>query len=349
MILECPKCEARFSVADAAIPEEGREVKCSKCANVWHATKELSAPVEEAAPAAMPTQAPKALEGDEDAGFPIDTKLSDESPAEKKEAEAQEESGDIDLVFEDKEAEEAFADEEPPAEAEGVEDTPVEEAVEEVAPLVEEPSEDMMDVAEHVEEIPDDELGEGDEEEEYDSNDKFDLNFDIEAVDFNYSYDKHEISGKKEKVDSNLLLYSISAVVLFIAIFSASLFAFKEQLQPMIPDFYEFLGMPRTDGLVLSDVEFRQRPEKGDNKSRFVVEGKIVNQAKQIRQVPIVRVALVDAEGEVIMSREYEADAELKPGEVYPFKASRLDTTFGNRVDHITVDLGNGAELMLRD
>ena len=35
MILTCPNCSAKFAVPDGALPPEGHEVKCSKCAHVW--------------------------------------------------------------------------------------------------------------------------------------------------------------------------------------------------------------------------------------------------------------------------------------------------------------------------
>lgn len=36
MILNCPECKARFLVADALIPNEGRTVRCGNCAHQWH-------------------------------------------------------------------------------------------------------------------------------------------------------------------------------------------------------------------------------------------------------------------------------------------------------------------------
>lgn len=36
MIIQCPACQAKFSVADGAIPAAGRQVRCSRCAHVWH-------------------------------------------------------------------------------------------------------------------------------------------------------------------------------------------------------------------------------------------------------------------------------------------------------------------------
>jgi predicted Zn finger-like uncharacterized protein len=36
MIIECPECETRYETA-ANIPPEGRKVRCTKCAHIWHA------------------------------------------------------------------------------------------------------------------------------------------------------------------------------------------------------------------------------------------------------------------------------------------------------------------------
>lgn len=36
--LICPGCAAEYRVPDSAIPPDGREVECSACGNVWHAT-----------------------------------------------------------------------------------------------------------------------------------------------------------------------------------------------------------------------------------------------------------------------------------------------------------------------
>lgn len=39
MILNCPKCNARFLVADSLIPAGGRTVRCGNCSNQWHVDK----------------------------------------------------------------------------------------------------------------------------------------------------------------------------------------------------------------------------------------------------------------------------------------------------------------------
>lgn len=43
MILECPSCQARFNVADSAIPAAGRMVRCSRCSKQWHVDKDSAA------------------------------------------------------------------------------------------------------------------------------------------------------------------------------------------------------------------------------------------------------------------------------------------------------------------
>lgn len=51
MILTCPSCHARFSVADRLIPEGGRTVRCSKCTHAWHVERtSFSSALEAATP-----------------------------------------------------------------------------------------------------------------------------------------------------------------------------------------------------------------------------------------------------------------------------------------------------------
>lgn len=45
MILECPLCHARFSVAEHLIPADGRMVRCCRCTHAWHVSPVVSASV----------------------------------------------------------------------------------------------------------------------------------------------------------------------------------------------------------------------------------------------------------------------------------------------------------------
>lgn len=154
-----------------------------------------------------------------------------------------------------------------------------------------------------------------------------------------------EIVQQRQKVSALPML--MMTVFLMIIAAGLGLVVFRGALQPALAPVYALMGMYPTDGLALANVEFRERLSR--SKARFVVEGHIVNNAEEPRAVPLLRVAIADASGEWIVSREYEAEGDiLQPGESYPFKATNLDTSFIDRVDHLVVEIGSDTELMLR-
>ncbi len=51
MIIECPRCTARYDVAETLIGQAGKSVRCAKCGNVWLARREA---VEDDAPVQWP-------------------------------------------------------------------------------------------------------------------------------------------------------------------------------------------------------------------------------------------------------------------------------------------------------
>ena len=257
MILECPRCAARFLVESSAIPRDGRTVKCAKCGHQWHAAREAD--------------------------------VAELNPRVQNDA---------------------------PDDAEDTQDT-------QGSWLEEEDASETTDVypePEPFEPMP-------------------------EAVDFDIPPSPHQRQVPPGKTSLMPLLGG--AIFLLLCAMAAALFAFRPTLQPHLGSVYDLLGIPDTSGLVLMDVELRSRPSR--SKARFIVEGKIINQSNGVRKVPTLRVAMMDKEGKVIGSREYEAEETLKPGEFYPFKAGRLETAFADQVDHLIVDLGNGVELMLRE
>ncbi|MCI5049794.1 MAG: zinc-ribbon domain-containing protein [Rickettsiales bacterium] len=331
MILQCPKCSAQFNVSSKAVPEEGRTVRCTKCGNEWLALPEpmddedldlLAIPKEEEAAAEAPAE-----EGSEagsiDDGFAIDDTPADEAAMDPMTA-----ASDANAETPDRQLPDKFDD--------GLDDidmTPDKKGEEgDAAP--EEGAADA-DGGIELEMVDADGEGEGGESPE----------FDQEVLDelMGLELPQHKRADKPKSI----IPLIIGAVVMLIVAMVVSLFAFQSSLQPSMPGIYEMMGMPRTDGLVLMDVKMRRKPS--NDKARFIVEGRIINEAEEPRHVPVLRVSINDKEGNPIVSREYEADVVLEPGAAYPFRASRLDTSFVERVDHLTVDLGNGAELMLRD
>lgn len=115
---------------------------------------------------------------------------------------------------------------------------------------------------------------------------------------------------------------------------------------PVLGSIYSLFGVRTTTGLVFVDVKM-ERVEEGP-KTRFIVSGKIVNRAAEDRTVPVVNVALKDAEGDDVFGRSYDVDIHLKPGEEYPFRIVNVETSFAQNVKTITLDLGNSLELMSR-
>ncbi len=69
MILTCPQCSTRYQADAAKFPSEGRNVRCAKCAHVWHQEApapefepeaEIVAPVPVAPPGPAPAPRPSA-------------------------------------------------------------------------------------------------------------------------------------------------------------------------------------------------------------------------------------------------------------------------------------------------
>ncbi|MBL4721762.1 MAG: zinc-ribbon domain-containing protein, partial [Alphaproteobacteria bacterium] len=56
MLISCPNCSARFKIKAELLGEQGRNVKCAKCAQRWFATPDTLIP-DEPAPVAAPAPA----------------------------------------------------------------------------------------------------------------------------------------------------------------------------------------------------------------------------------------------------------------------------------------------------
>jgi predicted Zn finger-like uncharacterized protein len=86
MILECPSCHSRFKVADAAIPAEGRTVKCSRCAHSWHAMRAPLEFVPIAAPEPMTAEIPEQVPAAPESPPAFEEVLAAASAAEEQQA-----------------------------------------------------------------------------------------------------------------------------------------------------------------------------------------------------------------------------------------------------------------------
>jgi predicted Zn finger-like uncharacterized protein len=109
---------------------------------------------------------------------------------------------------------------------------------------------------------------------------------------------------------------------------------------------YAALGVIPTDGLRFDKVEMTR--EKQGQRTRFLLTGKVVNESPKPRTIPLVRVVLTDKDGKEIWSREYEVSKDVAAGDEYPFRISNVETSFGNQVHRVTMDLGNEMQLSFR-
>lgn len=115
---------------------------------------------------------------------------------------------------------------------------------------------------------------------------------------------------------------------------------------PVVKGIYSALGIATTDGLVFSDVSM-ERTQEG-SKTKFILAGSIRNHSNTARAVPTVRVTLRDKADKAMWGRDYPVNAELKAGEVYPFRITNVETVFAGNVSSIVVDMGNSLQLLVR-
>jgi len=88
MLIECPRCTARYELADGLIGPAGKSVRCAKCGNVWLA-RGLEDPADDA-PLQWP-ESPQRPARDEVAGAAQSVKAGDPALAEYRTA--QDEAG----------------------------------------------------------------------------------------------------------------------------------------------------------------------------------------------------------------------------------------------------------------
>jgi predicted Zn finger-like uncharacterized protein len=115
---------------------------------------------------------------------------------------------------------------------------------------------------------------------------------------------------------------------------------------PVVSGVYAIVGATPTDGLVFKDVAMERVQEGG--KTKFILSGNISNHGSDTRMVPTVRVSLRNASDKAVWGRDYPVNAELKAGEIYPFRITNVETSFAGSVSSIIVDMGNSLQLLLR-
>jgi predicted Zn finger-like uncharacterized protein len=104
-------------------------------------------------------------------------------------------------------------------------------------------------------------------------------------------------------------------------------------------------GFSSSRGLALADVSMTKRPIEG--MTLYEIKGKFINTSDETKELPILKVELVDKTGNLVKFWEFsEKGAKLEPMKSTDFTTGELGVTALG--DRFIVDLGNRLELSLR-
>jgi hypothetical protein len=106
------------------------------------------------------------------------------------------------------------------------------------------------------------------------------------------------------------------------------------------------IGQPRSTGLIINDIGFIKLG--GEKNKLYQVTGNITNTTSGIVNVPLLRVTLVDDEGNSMQYWEFtDQQKEIGPWNKLPFDTGALNIQFqtGSR---LVVEIGSSLELALR-
>jgi predicted Zn finger-like uncharacterized protein len=150
----------------------------------------------------------------------------------------------------------------------------------------------------------------------------------------------------RPRIPTVALKATAAALALLWLVVAAHAHFYSWQSMPVLSSIAGVFGASNTDGLRFHNVTLT--PKKQGQSTSYILSGNLLNESAKDRTVPLVRVRLRDADGADIWSREYALDKTLTPGETYPFRINNVQTTFGDRVARVHVDLGSSTQLMFR-
>ncbi len=134
------------------------------------------------------------------------------------------------------------------------------------------------------------------------------------------------------------------AGIAFLALFLSSII-FSNSILPHLSWYYSILGIHDTQGLALYDVSVEKVGEEKEND--LLVKGRIVNESKDEKIVPIVKITVMDDGHNKIQTITLASSNEkLAPGEGVDFE-NRIPKLPEN-VATIVMDLGNSLDLAAR-
>jgi len=131
----------------------------------------------------------------------------------------------------------------------------------------------------------------------------------------------------------------IVLVALMIAALGAFIYA-PELITSQIPI------LQSSEGLALTDIKINKRMDDKTNIAE--ISGNIINNTDTARQIPTLRITLLDDAGNPLQFWEYKGDSEtLQPKATLPFSSGRLTIKFSTGKNFV-VELGSPLELALR-
>lgn len=105
-------------------------------------------------------------------------------------------------------------------------------------------------------------------------------------------------------------------------------------------------GYAPTNRLSIEDMVMRK--QEGDDYPLYEINGKITNKSPNTIDVPILRVTLVNGQGDPLQYWEFrERDKTLRSGDFIPFSTGMLEVK-QRSANRFIVDIGNPLELALR-
>lgn len=143
-------------------------------------------------------------------------------------------------------------------------------------------------------------------------------------------------------------VWKVACIVLALGALLLTLLALREPLHGPLSPIYALLGFTAEEGLTLADVKLDALPSR--NKKRFEIQCRIVNQSKETRTVPLLRMQILNPSG-IVIAEDADFLAEtgkvLRPGKSLPCKGLRFENP-SKTADRLVIDLGSPLELRLR-
>lgn len=154
-------------------------------------------------------------------------------------------------------------------------------------------------------------------------------------------------AGTKEKKKSKLLPAVIVLTVSVLFFVACGLLYFQEALRGMgLGAVYDAIGMEHVEGVKLANLSLTKLNLR---RTTYAIEGNVVNTSETAQPIPSLRIRVVDEAGGVLREWSYAQKGVMKPGDVLPFGADKLDCAFLKTARGFVVDIGGSFDLALRD